>query len=192
MALWEDGRNFRGGWLKKVGHMSMSQEDFFSSAFLSHSPPPVYHEMSYLASLHAPWCFASPSMNPKRYREKKPWSETAKNCKENPAGSRYKKSICYWILISELVPERSQPMNQSLPKTMPVSLTDGCYPLVSLTAASLAGDPATLCFSVEAWLGKHELTEPRDTDFNFIWFSWGTKARGVDTLKILRGNRFLD
>lgn len=102
-------------------------------------------------------------------------------------GSYYKKIICYWILISESTPEKSLPLKQSF-----FNLTDGYYPIVDLTAVSLDDGPVTLCFQLKHGWGRDESIEPKDPDFNFIWFSWWTKAREQDTLMILRENVFLD
>lgn len=55
MALWEGGRNLRGGLAKEnrsFGHVPGRY--FLSSDFLPHSPPPVSHEMKHLVLLHAP------------------------------------------------------------------------------------------------------------------------------------------
>lgn len=84
MALWEGGRHWRGRPAEESGSLGhVPGICLLSSDFLSHSSPPVFHEMRRLASLHVPWCSTLPPMTTRRYTERKPWSKRAKTMMES-------------------------------------------------------------------------------------------------------------
>lgn len=84
MALWEGGRHWRGRPAEESRSLGyVPGICVLSSDFLSHSSPPVFHEMRRLASLHVPWCSTLPPMTTRRYTERKSWSKRAKTMMES-------------------------------------------------------------------------------------------------------------
>lgn len=172
MALWEGGRNWRGRLaeeIRKLGHVP--GVCFLSSDVLSHSSPPVSHERRHLASLHVPWCSTLPSMTTRRYTERKPWSKTATGLRESLQVHITRKPFATEFLFQNLH------LRDLRLETVFFQFDWWVLSHSGLDSCLTGRWSSNSLLSAEAWLGKDESIEPKDPDFNFIWFSWWTKAR---------------